>query len=68
MTRWLWPETLDEALELRASLGDEALPIAGGTFIGVLAQTGFIELPETLIALGRIAGLARIELRRRRAS
>ena len=61
MTRWLWPETLDEAIGLRVSLGDDALPIAGGTFVGVLAQTGFLELPESVIALGRVAGLAGIE-------
>ncbi len=61
MTRWLWPETLAEAIGLRVSLGDDALPIAGGTFVGVLAQTGFIELPENVIALGRVAGLAGIE-------
>ena len=61
MTHWLWPETLDEAIGLRVSLGDDALPIAGGTFIGVLAQTGFVELPGNVIALGRIAGLAGIE-------
>jgi aerobic carbon-monoxide dehydrogenase medium subunit len=60
VTRWLWPATLAEAVGLRASLGDEALPIAGGTFVGVLAQTGFIELPEHVIALGRVAGLADI--------
>ena len=53
MTRWLWPGTVDEAIELRAELGDDAMPIAGGTFIGVLAQTGFLELPESMIALGR---------------
>jgi aerobic carbon-monoxide dehydrogenase medium subunit len=61
VTRWLWPETLEEAIELRASLGDEALAVAGGTFVGVLAQTGFLDLPETVIALGRVHGLASIE-------
>ena len=61
MTRWLWPETLDEAIELRASLGDEALTVAGGTFVGVLAQTGFLSLPESAIALGRVQGIAGIE-------
>ncbi len=61
MTRWLWPETVAEALELRASFGDDALPVAGGTFVGVLAQTGFLDLPESVIALGRIQGLAGIE-------
>ena len=61
MTRWLWPETLEEAIGLRASLGDDALPVAGGTFVGVLAQTGFLDLPGSVIALGRVAGLAAIE-------
>ena len=61
VTRWLWPETLAEAVELRASLGDDALPVAGGTFVGVLAQTGFLDLPESVIALGRVEGLAGIE-------
>ncbi|MDX6561890.1 MAG: hypothetical protein QOD65_1704 [Gaiellales bacterium] len=62
MTRWLWPETLDEAIELRASLGDDALTVAGGTFVGVLAQTGFLTLPESAIALGRVRGIAGIAL------
>jgi carbon-monoxide dehydrogenase medium subunit len=61
VTRWLWPETLAEAVELRASLGDDALPVAGGTFVGILTQTGFLDLPESVIALGRVDGLAGIE-------
>jgi aerobic carbon-monoxide dehydrogenase medium subunit len=60
VTRWHWPETLDEAIGLRVSLGDDALPVAGGTFVGVLAQTGFLALPESVIALGRVAGLSGI--------
>jgi carbon-monoxide dehydrogenase medium subunit len=61
VTRWLWPETLEDAIELRASLGDDALTVAGGTFVGVLAQTGFLSLPESAIALGRVQGIAGIE-------
>jgi carbon-monoxide dehydrogenase medium subunit len=61
VTHWLWPETLDEAIGLRVSLGGDGLPVAGGTFVGVLAQTGFMELPGSVIALGRVAGLAGIE-------
>lgn len=61
MTHWLWPETLEEAIGLRVSLGGDGLPVAGGTFVGVLAQTGFMELPGSVIALGRVAGLAGIE-------
>jgi carbon-monoxide dehydrogenase medium subunit len=60
VTRWLWPETLDEAMRLHDELGDDGLVIAGGTFIGVLAQVGFLTLPDAVIALGRVAGLAGI--------
>ncbi len=52
MTEWLWPRSLAEALDLRSVHGDEALPVAGGTFVGVVAQMGFLELPEHVIGLG----------------
>jgi aerobic carbon-monoxide dehydrogenase medium subunit len=56
MTAWLAPETLDEALALRADRGAEATVIAGGTFLGILMNQGFIA-PETLLTLGRVRGL-----------
>jgi carbon-monoxide dehydrogenase medium subunit len=57
VTRWLWPESADEAVALRAEHGEEALPVAGGTFLGVLLQCELIEPPETFLALGRAADL-----------
>jgi carbon-monoxide dehydrogenase medium subunit len=60
VTDWLWPETIEEAVALRAEHGDEAAVLAGGTFIGVLLQSGLLELAPTVIALGRVAGLREI--------
>ena len=55
---WHRPRTLAEALALRAELGDDALVIAGGTYVGVLLSTGLIEPPRRLhlAARGRGAG------------
>ena len=52
------PRTLDEALGLRGSLGEDALPVAGGTFVGVLLATGLMELPDAFIALRGVRGAA----------
>jgi carbon-monoxide dehydrogenase medium subunit len=57
MTEWLWPETVEDALALRAEHGEEATLLAGGTFIGVLIQSGLLDPPQTAIALGRVGGL-----------
>jgi aerobic carbon-monoxide dehydrogenase medium subunit len=54
---WHRPGTLAEALELRAGLGEDALPIAGGTYIGVLLAAGLIDPPAAFIALGGIEEL-----------
>ena len=54
---WLRPTTLDEALELRARHGEEALPVAGGTFLGILLNTGFLPPPEAFLSLRDVAGL-----------
>ena len=61
LTRWLAPTTLDEALALRAEHGDGATVLAGGTFLGILMNQGFIE-PEALLSLGGVAGLDGIAL------
>ena len=45
--KWLAPTSLEEALALRASLGDEATVVAGGTFIGILMNQGII-MPQAL--------------------
>ena len=61
MTTWLAPESLEEALELRAEHGGEATVLAGGTFLGILMNQGFLA-PETLLSLGRVHGLDGIEV------
>ena len=53
---WHEPETLEEALRLRAELGDSALVVAGGTFTGILVGQRLVR-PEAFLYLGRIAGL-----------
>ncbi len=50
------PTTLEEALEHRARLGEEATVLAGGTFLGILMNQGFLR-PQTLLSLGAIATL-----------
>jgi carbon-monoxide dehydrogenase medium subunit len=50
------PHTLQEALERKAQLGEEATVLAGGTFLGILMNQGFLR-PQTLLSLGAIAGL-----------
>ncbi len=58
---WLAPESLDEALDLRADRGAEATVLAGGTFLGILMNQGFLA-PDTLLSLGQVPGLDRIEV------
>jgi aerobic carbon-monoxide dehydrogenase medium subunit len=60
VTRWLAPESLEEALELRGERGD-ATVLAGGTFLGILINQGFLE-PEALLDLGGVPGLDGIEV------
>lgn len=58
---WLAPEALDEALELRAEHGEDTTVLAGGTFLAILMNQGFLS-PQRLLSLGRVAGLDRIEV------
>lgn len=60
--RWHQPATLEEALALRAELGDEAIVLAGGTFVGVLMGQGLLE-PEALLSLGRVRELVSLDAR-----
>jgi carbon-monoxide dehydrogenase medium subunit len=53
---WLAPESLEEALRLKAEHGDEATVVAGGTFIAILMNQGFLA-PTTFLSLGRVGGL-----------
>ena len=56
---WLTPSSLDAALELRAGRED-ATVLAGGTFLGILINQGFLS-PTSFLSLGRVAGLAGVE-------
>lgn len=58
---WLAPNALDEALEQRAEHGSEATVLAGGTFLAILMNQGFLA-PERLLSLGRVPGLGRIDV------
>jgi aerobic carbon-monoxide dehydrogenase medium subunit len=53
---WLVPDTLEQALEHKAQLGDEATVLAGGTFLGILINQGFLR-PSALLNLGAIERL-----------
>ena len=46
------PTSLEEALAVRAERGDEATVLAGGTFLGILMNQGFLA-PSALLSLGR---------------
>ena len=58
---WLSPSTLPDAIALRAERGDEATVIAGGTFLGILMNQGFLS-PSALLSLGRVEELRGIEV------
>ncbi len=57
---WLAPESLEDALRLRAERAD-ATVLAGGTFLGILLNQGFLT-PSAFLSLQRVPGLDRIEL------
>jgi aerobic carbon-monoxide dehydrogenase medium subunit len=57
---WLQPTSLEEALALRARYGEEATVVAGGTFVGVLMNQGFLT-PLTFLSLRSVRGLDRID-------
>jgi carbon-monoxide dehydrogenase medium subunit len=56
---WLAPSSLEEALALRSEHGDDATVLAGGTFLGILLNQGFLS-PAAFLSLGRVAGLGDI--------
>lgn len=53
---WLAPASLEEALALRAEHTDEATVVAGGTFLGILINQGFLA-PTTLLSLRNVSEL-----------
>jgi aerobic carbon-monoxide dehydrogenase medium subunit len=58
---WLAPTTLEEAIELRAERGAGATVLAGGTFVGILMNQGFLT-PQALLSLGRVRELDYVDL------
>jgi carbon-monoxide dehydrogenase medium subunit len=58
---WHEPNSLEEALALRAEHGDEATIVAGGSFLGIVINQKLLA-PTRLVALRRIAGLDYIEV------
>lgn len=59
---WLAPSSLEEALALRGEHGDEATVLAGGTFLGILMNQGFLS-PGAFLALGGVGELRGIDVR-----
>jgi aerobic carbon-monoxide dehydrogenase medium subunit len=57
---WMAPASLEEALALRAEHGD-ATVLAGGTFVGILMNQGFLA-PTALLSLGAVEELRGIEV------
>jgi carbon-monoxide dehydrogenase medium subunit len=55
---WLAPSSLEEALALRAEHAD-ATVLAGGTFLGILLNQGFLQ-PSAYLSLGRVEALDHI--------
>jgi carbon-monoxide dehydrogenase medium subunit len=53
---WLAPASLDAALALRGEHGDEATVLAGGTFLGILLNQGFLS-PGAFLSLGGVREL-----------
>src|SRR4051795_1288666 len=53
---WLAPASLEEAVALRAERGDDSTVVAGGSFLGILMNQGFVQ-PTSLLSLRTVAGL-----------
>jgi aerobic carbon-monoxide dehydrogenase medium subunit len=53
---WMAPASLDEALALRAEHGEGATVVAGGTFVAILMNQGFLA-PAALLSLGGVEEL-----------
>jgi len=57
VVEWLAPASLAEALQLRAERGNEATVVAGGTFVAILINQGFLA-PAALLSLHNVPELA----------
>jgi carbon-monoxide dehydrogenase medium subunit len=58
---WLVPRSLSEALSIRAERGEDATVLAGGSFIGILMNQGFIS-PAALLSLRHVDELRGIDV------
>src|SRR3954463_2142851 len=58
---WRAPEDVDEAVALRAERGAESTVVAGGSFLGILMNQGFLE-PTSLLSLQRVEELRGIRV------
>jgi carbon-monoxide dehydrogenase medium subunit len=58
---WHSPRTLDEAIALKARLGEAAVVVGGGTFTAILVANQLIR-PSAFIHLKHVQGLDRIEI------
>ncbi len=58
---WLAPSSLPDALTLRAERGEEATVLAGGSFLGILVNQGFLQ-PAALLSLQDVGELRGIEV------
>jgi carbon-monoxide dehydrogenase medium subunit len=61
MTDWLSPGSLEEAIALRAERGEGATVLAGGSFLGILMNQGFVR-PAALLSLRRVDELRGISM------
>src|SRR4051794_5483970 len=60
-TEWLAPSSLAEALAERSQRGDEVTVVAGGTFLGILMNQGFIS-PTAMLSLAGVPELRGIDV------
>lgn len=58
---WLAPRSLEEAIALRSDRGDAATVVAGGSFLGILMNQGFIQ-PDALLSLRHVDELRGISV------
>ncbi|MGH2892581.1 MAG: FAD binding domain-containing protein, partial [Solirubrobacteraceae bacterium] len=59
---WLAPRSLEHAADLRAERGAQATVLAGGSFLGILMNQGFVD-PRCLLSLRDVPELRLIDMR-----
>jgi carbon-monoxide dehydrogenase medium subunit len=61
VVEWLAPSSLEEAIALRAERGADATVVAGGSFLAILMNQGFVQ-PSCLLSLGRVPEVGGIDV------